>query len=345
MVDIGYKMGTVISKAKIDASRANIKQHENNIKELTEEENKKMRLEVIAIKKIEKICTNISSKLYEIKKSYALKFKRDHSDDIKRVILNIDNGIYIKNMYVKSMYDNKNNEDVYIYTFSLNFSLLKEVLKEGFDIHKILDFFRENIPTDSLKPEVSPAVSIEVPEQLLQVPDNPDNIKLNETLKLLLLYLYNCHIIDIVYIYNEQVYSIYKDIDINKEEAYRADFTKSDENVYLTLAKVLNHILLEQTYNRLNGVIKIRLSNKEKDQITKQREQIKTSREQLQQQLQSGGNNKNKPSIIGRKEILGKERCIYKKVGDRKEYVKYKGDLITVKDYKRIIKAKNNKRK
>ena len=59
----------------------------------------------------------------------------------------------------------------------------------------------------------------------------------------------------------------------------------------------------------------------------------------------NGGNNKNKPSIIGRKEILGKERCIYKKVGDRKEYVKHKGDLITVKDYKRIIKAKNNKRK
>jgi hypothetical protein len=59
---------------------------------------------------------------------------------------------------------------------------------------------------------------------------------------------------------------------------------------------------------------------------------------------QDGGNNKNKPSIIVRKEILGKERCIYKKTGDRKEYVKYKGNLITVKDYKKIIKARNNKR-
>ena len=47
-----------------------------------------------------------------------------------------------------------------------------------------------------------------------------------------------------------------------------------------------------------------------------------------------------KPPITGgmkktkRKNILGKERCIYKKAGDRKEYVKYKGSLITVREYK-----------
>jgi hypothetical protein len=39
-----------------------------------------------------------------------------------------------------------------------------------------------------------------------------------------------------------------------------------------------------------------------------------------------------------KKQILGKERCIYKKTGDRKEYVKHKGNLITVNDYRKLMK-------
>lgn len=39
-----------------------------------------------------------------------------------------------------------------------------------------------------------------------------------------------------------------------------------------------------------------------------------------------------------KKEILGKERCIYKIQGDRKEYVKYKGELVTVKEFKELHK-------
>jgi len=41
---------------------------------------------------------------------------------------------------------------------------------------------------------------------------------------------------------------------------------------------------------------------------------------------------------------LLQERYIYKKAGDQKEYVKYKGDLITVKDYKKIISVKKTKK-
>jgi len=43
---------------------------------------------------------------------------------------------------------------------------------------------------------------------------------------------------------------------------------------------------------------------------------------------------------VSKKDVLGKERCIYKISGDRKEYVKYKGDLMTLKDYKNIMKKK-----
>ena len=45
-----------------------------------------------------------------------------------------------------------------------------------------------------------------------------------------------------------------------------------------------------------------------------------------------------------KKEILGKIRCIYKIPGDRKEYVKHKGKLITVKNYKDLMKSKNTKK-
>jgi len=51
-----------------------------------------------------------------------------------------------------------------------------------------------------------------------------------------------------------------------------------------------------------------------------------------------GGNIKIKKTA--KKEILGKERCIYKKSGDRKEYLKHKGGLITVSEYKKLMKSK-----
>ena len=59
----------------------------------------------------------------------------------------------------------------------------------------------------------------------------------------------------------------------------------------------------------------------------------------LSQLKQSGGGNA-KITKKSKKSILGKDRCIYKKAGDRKEYLRYKGDLITVKDYTKLMKAK-----
>lgn len=50
-----------------------------------------------------------------------------------------------------------------------------------------------------------------------------------------------------------------------------------------------------------------------------------------------------KPTVGGRKasvkkEICGKLRCIYKIPGSRKEHIKYKGRLIAVADYKKLMK-------
>jgi hypothetical protein len=50
-----------------------------------------------------------------------------------------------------------------------------------------------------------------------------------------------------------------------------------------------------------------------------------------------GGYKNKKPSVPQSKEILGKQRRIYKVAGSRKEHVKYKGQLIPVSDYKKLM--------
>lgn len=57
----------------------------------------------------------------------------------------------------------------------------------------------------------------------------------------------------------------------------------------------------------------------------------------------SGGGSK-KSKKLPKKEILGEMRCIYKIPGDKKEYLKHKGKLITVKEYKELMKAKPKKK-
>jgi hypothetical protein len=52
---------------------------------------------------------------------------------------------------------------------------------------------------------------------------------------------------------------------------------------------------------------------------------------------QGGGFRHKKPSVPQSKEILGKIRRIYKVAGSRKEHVKYKGQLIPVSDYKKLM--------
>ena len=58
----------------------------------------------------------------------------------------------------------------------------------------------------------------------------------------------------------------------------------------------------------------------------------------------SGGSSTTMYKNVGKKEILGTTRIIYKMKGSNKEYVKDKGVFIQVTEYKKI-KSKNNKNK
>jgi hypothetical protein len=56
----------------------------------------------------------------------------------------------------------------------------------------------------------------------------------------------------------------------------------------------------------------------------------------LYEKLGGGG----KYKMHSKKEILGKMRCIYKKEGDRKEYIKHKGNFITLRKFREYNKQK-----
>ena len=79
----------------------------------------------------------------------------------------------------------------------------------------------------------------------------------------------------------------------------------------------------EQTVAIQSGVSRLKPLPRSKEEQQKQEQEL---------EQQQGGKKTSK------KEVLGKMRCIYKIPGDRKEYVKHKGKLITVKDYKMLNK-------
>jgi hypothetical protein len=67
---------------------------------------------------------------------------------------------------------------------------------------------------------------------------------------------------------------------------------------------------------------------------------VPTNKQKMVQRKSSSGGRKAKavkPSPV-KKVVCGKLRCIYKIHGSRKEHLKYKGQLITVEEYKKIMK-------
>lgn len=99
---------------------------------------------------------------------------------------------------------------------------------------------------------------------------------------------------------------------------------------------------LYDTYNleifRYNQNNKYRITKKCTYELFRNRQQ-NLSREGTPE-FEGGSSNKKKTinKSCGKKIIQGKERCIYKILGSRKEYIKYKGELIAVRDFKKFRK-------
>ena len=75
-----------------------------------------------------------------------------------------------------------------------------------------------------------------------------------------------------------------------------------------------------------------------KEELLKLEINIGEIQNKINESKESNGGKKSKKQP--KKEILGVMRCIYKLPGDRKEYVKHKGKLITIKDFKEFMKPK-----
>jgi len=82
-----------------------------------------------------------------------------------------------------------------------------------------------------------------------------------------------------------------------------------------------------------------------KEHIKGQRESLRREEEESDSDdsILGGGGMKNQKvkKCENKKVVLGKERCIYKVSGSKKDYMKYKGKLVPVTDYVKYMKKKN----
>lgn len=82
-----------------------------------------------------------------------------------------------------------------------------------------------------------------------------------------------------------------------------------------------------------------------KEHIKEQRESLRREEEESDSDdsILGGGGMKNQKvkKCEKKKVVLGKERCIYKVSGSKKDYMKYKGKLVPVTDYVKYMKKKN----
>lgn len=128
-----------------------------------------------------------------------------------------------------------------------------------------------------------------------------------------------------------------KDFDISQEILKLKDFLIMKKQLFKS-EKLRNDAILrkKRKQEQIEREKKIEGEREKYGDLSRQFEIDKMEREG-----KIGGKKSKK---LPKKEILGKMRCIYKIPGDRKEYLKHKGKLITVKEYKELMKAKPKKK-
>jgi hypothetical protein len=118
----------------------------------------------------------------------------------------------------------------------------------------------------------------------------------------------------------------------------------SDYLISEEVEKMQNDIMIFRINERENKIDKQTLNKNDWDEDKKYFTQNLVNREEgngytlakkwiSKHTQKQGGNKKNKPVIYKKKIILGKERSVYKISGSRKDYIKYKGNLVTVSDF------------
>ena len=124
----------------------------------------------------------------------------------------------------------------------------------------------------------------------------------------------------------------------NSEFKFKFIFTLHLNSAYKHTYKELTDFLINYNYE---PSVRIGHQLLTKEQLDDMINEAKLQEAENPPKLLSGGKKSKK---LPKKEILGKMRCIYKIPGDRKEYLKHKGKLITVKEYKELMKAKPKKK-
>jgi len=149
---------------------------------------------------------------------------------------------------------------------------------------------------------------------------------------------------------DDNISELYKDlINANKEAICDKDLKKFIKNVIPIMQKQLEGV--EEFEDDLKDLAKLPVNLNDssvggKKSSRSGRKEIHGKQKKIYIKPNCKNKNKDivaktsdKPVIIAKKIILGKERCIYKIQGSKREHVKYKSSIITVTDYKKLMKV------